>query len=78
MKAVILALSLAAAVAPVNRSTPERALVPHTQLARNMTCFKSGEESPPGFTKICYYDCMGSRVAITISSTSLCPLTIQR
>ena len=47
------------------------------QMARIM-CFKTGEEAPPGFTKICYYDCLGSRVAITISSISLCPLTIER
>ena len=48
------------------------------RVAQGVMCFKTGEESPPGFTKICYYDCLGSRVAITISSTSLCPLTIQR
>jgi hypothetical protein len=29
-----------------------------------------------GFNKICYYDCTGSTRAETISSTSLCPLTL--
>jgi hypothetical protein len=27
--------------------------------------------------KICFYDHLGSEVAITISATSLCPLTIE-
>ena len=30
-----------------------------------------------GMNKICVYDHLGSEVAITISSTSLCPLSIQ-
>ena len=41
------------------------------------TCFKTGEETS-GTNKICYYDCLGSAAAITISSVSLCPLTINR
>ena len=40
-----------------------------------VTCFKSGEQTS-GMNKICYYNCLGSTKAITISSTSLCPLTI--
>ena len=40
-----------------------------------VTCFKSGEQTS-GMNKICYYDCLGSTVAITISATSLCPLSI--
>jgi hypothetical protein len=40
-------------------------------------CFKTGEEIS-GMNKICYYDCLGSAAAITISSVSLCPLTINR
>ena len=42
-----------------------------------VTCFKKGEQIS-GMNKICYYDCMGSTAAITISSVSLCPLTIER
>jgi len=37
--------------------------------------FKS--EKVSGMNKICFYDHMGSEVAITISATSLCPLTIE-
>jgi hypothetical protein len=29
-----------------------------------------------GMNKICYYDHLGSTVAITIGATSLCPMTI--
>jgi hypothetical protein len=42
-----------------------------------MTCFQTGEQIS-GMNKICYYDCLGSQAAITISSVQLCPLTIQR
>ncbi len=40
-------------------------------------CFLSGEQTS-GMNKICYYDCMGSTVAITIGATALCPLSINR
>lgn len=40
-------------------------------------CFKTGE-STSGMNKICYYDCLGSQAAITISSVQLCPLNINR
>ena len=39
------------------------------------TAFLKGERTS-GFNKICFYDNMGSEVAITIKSTDLCPLTI--
>jgi len=39
------------------------------------TCFFKGERTS-GMNKICYYDCMGSEAAITISNVSLCPLSI--
>jgi hypothetical protein len=42
-----------------------------------VACFKTGEETS-GMNKICYYNCLGSRAAITISSVSLCPLTIEQ
>lgn len=41
------------------------------------TCFARGE-SVSGFNKICYYDCLGSAYAVTQSSVSLCPITVQR
>ena len=40
------------------------------------TAFLSGEQTS-GMNKICYYDHLGSTVAITISSVELCPLSIQ-
>lgn len=39
------------------------------------TAFKSGEVVT-GMTKQCFYNYLGSQVARTISSVSLCPLTI--
>ena len=39
------------------------------------TAFLKGEKTS-GMNKICFYDHLGSEVAITISATSLCPLTI--
>ena len=50
---------------------------PSAVRANSLTCFKDGEQSS-GFNKICYYKCLGDTVAINQSSTSLCPLTIQR
>ena len=40
-------------------------------------CFKSGE-STSGMNKICYYDCVSGKKAITISATSLCPLSLYK
>lgn len=40
-------------------------------------CPKSGERVA-GQNKICYYDCLSGTVAITISSVSICPLSINR
>ena len=38
--------------------------------------FLKGEKTS-GFNKMCFYDQLGSEVAITIKSTELCPLTIE-
>ena len=70
MKALLLALVLAQPAATVHQ-TPAPA--PEKRVA--VKCFKSGEQIS-GFNKICFYNCMGSTRAITISSTSLCPLSI--
>ena len=48
-----------------------------TLTAKAVTCFKTGEETS-GMNKICYYDCMGSSAAITVSAVSLCPLSINQ
>lgn len=42
----------------------------------SVTCFLKGEQTS-GMNKICYYDCLGSAAAITVSSVSLCPLNIK-
>jgi hypothetical protein len=41
-----------------------------------VTCFKTGEKIS-GMNKICFYNCLGSEAAITISAVDLCPLSIQ-
>ncbi len=38
-------------------------------------CHNTGEENT-GINKICYYDCLGNRSAITIKSYQLCPISI--
>ena len=40
-------------------------------------CFKKSEYTS-GFNKICNYDCIGSAYAMTIGSTALCPITVNR
>jgi len=71
--AVAIAFSGVAAAAPTKHESPAQPLKVATM------CFKSGENAPPGsMTKVCFYDCLGSQVAITIPSTSLCPLSINR
>jgi hypothetical protein len=69
--AIVLAALFGGTQAEIPMSKP----ADDTQLTA--TCFKSGEQRS-GMNKICYYNCMGSQAAITISSTSLCPLSINR
>ena len=67
----------AAGLGPSNYSTPNPEIwQPNHIIKAATTCFKTGEQTS-GFNKICMYDCLGSAKAITISSTSLCPLTIK-
>jgi hypothetical protein len=47
------------------------------QTAQSTTCFFSHEQTS-GMNKICYYDCLGSQAAITVSAVQLCPLSIRR
>ena len=42
-----------------------------------VTCFSTGEQTS-GMNKICYYDCLGSTVAINVGAVELCPLTIDQ
>ena len=59
--------------APLDEHKSQNA--PPLQLA--VTCFKSGEQIS-GQNKICFYNCLGSKAAITIKSFQLCPLNINR
>jgi hypothetical protein len=45
------------------------------QSGRSGVAFKSGEQVT-GMTKQCYYSYLGSSISRTVSSVSLCPLTI--
>ena len=38
-------------------------------------CFKTSEEIH-GLNRICYYNCLGSKAASTVSIASLCPFDI--
>lgn len=63
----IIALAISGTDVPMTRIPAQ------DQLA--VTCFKSGERVS-GMNKICYYSCLGSTYAVTISSVELCPLTV--
>ncbi len=76
--AVVAAL-LAGSIAAEDQSGSARFDITKVRPAvrQGATCFKKGEVRS-GMNKICYYDCMGSEAAITISSVALCPLSIKR
>ena len=42
-----------------------------------LACFYKGERQS-GFTKICFYDCLGSPYAMTIRSVEICPITVRQ
>lgn len=67
------AASLGAARAPI----PETKNAERLLLAQNTVCFFKRDETS-GMNKICYYDCLGSLTAITISAVAICPLSIKR
>jgi len=62
-------------LAALSATASEPNFTPKTEEYAAVTCFKSGEQLS-GMNKICYYDCLGSQVAINIGSAELCPLTI--
>jgi len=70
-----LAFALLALLTNLMTKDPAISLNPDNACA--MICFYVGEEIS-GLNKICYYDCLGSKAAITISSVALCPLSIER
>lgn len=58
-----------------NRLTLAMLLAAVPLLATADMCMLKGENTD-GMYKTCYYRCNGGEKAITIKSTSLCPLTI--
>ncbi len=73
----LLAVTVCVATSAANGQeiTTQKSLTKPTRVA--FLCFKTGEKVS-GMNKICYYDCLGSEAAITISSAQLCPLSIER
>ena len=85
---VFAALMIVGSSAIASQSTPVTPSSKFSEIIRNnkntdhiiqasVMCFKTGEQVS-GMNKICYYNCLGSTAAITISSVSLCPLSINR
>jgi len=52
---------------PTNRSAPQTTI----------TCYFRSE-ARSGMNKICYYDCLGSAYATTISAAQICPISTNR
>lgn len=69
-----LAIALTAGVAVSGAAALDRSKPIEVKLA--MTCFSKGEQVS-GSNKICYYDCLGSTMAITVPYVDLCPLTAE-
>lgn len=59
-------------VSPINTSTGKQ-----DDILLAYLCFLRYEERS-GLNKICYYNCLGSKVAITVKSHQLCPINIER
>ena len=53
------------------------ALMWSAQLMAEGIAFFSHEGNSNGQYKICYYDYLGSQIAITVPSYSVCPVTIR-
>ncbi len=66
------------AVSPAKAARDTRPRIPvREQLRVAYVCFYSGEETS-GMNKICYYNCLQSLAAITLSFTDICPMSINR
>ncbi len=72
---VVLAAVLSAGTAYANEPDPPEKQASPVQIAA--VCFFQGEQRS-GMNKICYYNCMGSTVAVNVSSMAFCPLSINR
>lgn len=80
--ALIPVVTLAAVISAPAGSNTTANLTPQAFLdwaspPQAVVCHLQGERVS-GMNKICYYDCLGSEVAITVKATDLCPLTINR
>jgi hypothetical protein len=77
VKLLLLTAMLSASFMSGPSPSPSKAAGQTGASPMTVTCFKTGEQTS-GMNKICYYDCLGSPAAITISAVALCPLSIQR
>lgn len=76
MKSLLVLASLATFSSP-EQPPASMSVAPPVEQKVAVMCFSKGEQVS-GMNKICYYDCLGSMAAITISSVQLCPLTINQ
>ena len=60
----------------VPSGTGDRTTPPREEPRREITAFKTGEETT-GSTKQCYYDGLGKRYTKTVQSYQLCPVSIK-
>jgi hypothetical protein len=74
---MILAALFSVLVSTAHPPAPKVSVAPPKPMKLALVCFKTAEETS-GMNKLCYYDCAGSRAAITVGSAQLCPLSINR
>lgn len=69
-------LSIALFASTLIATEPQMSRAPSTEDTQvAVMCFKKSENTS-GMNKMCFYDCLGSTVAINIKTYELCPLTI--
>jgi hypothetical protein len=70
-------LSTALQLARLGGSGSAERMTPRNGPHLAVVCFKTGEQIS-GINRICYYNCMGSAAAITVSVAQICPISIQQ
>jgi len=73
----VLSVIVTAILSAQSQPPAKQSRIPEKPIQVAATCFKTGEQTS-GMNKICYYNCLGSTAAITVSAVQLCPLTIER
>ena len=73
---LVLASLMNPAIAPTT-AIDSQTKIPDSSTKLAVMCFSKGEQTS-GMNKICYYDCLGSTVAINVESYQLCPISINR